>query len=256
MESSRPGVSDDARKLRTVSTLVEVLVTAQPDGSSPGNKVSLAGLGFTTGAGTLGIVKSGPAGYAESMPPDIFNNFTVGNPLTNMKSVDNNYMVTDTVAKILGNHSLTTGGEYRYYQLNVRNVCAPNGQFNFTGSETNVDYADFLIGAPTTYTQCSEQLLDNRAKYGALFIQDSWKVKSSVTLNAGLRWDVAVPWSDKYAQSQLPAEVNTAGVTVQKSLTSPLMCQGISGTGRDTRRHGGLSCQCCRCRPGQRRCFR
>jgi hypothetical protein len=188
------------------------ILTAQPDGSSPGNKASLAGLGFTTGAGTLGIVKSGPAGYAESMPPDIFNNFTVGNPLTNMKSVDNNYMVTDTVAKILGNHSLTTGGEYRYYQLNVRNVCAPNGQFNFTGSETNVDYADFLIGAPTTYTQCSEQLLDNRAKYGALFIQDSWKVKSSVTLNAGLRWDVAVPWSDKYS------ELNTFVPGVQSKL--------------------------------------
>jgi Carboxypeptidase regulatory-like domain/TonB dependent receptor len=188
------------------------IFTAQPDGSSLGNKVSLSGLGFTTGPGTLGILKSGPAGYPESMPPDIFNNFTVGNPLTNMKSVDNNYMITDTFSKVVGSHSVSTGGEYRYYQLNVRNVCAPNGQFNFTGSETNVDYADFLIGAPSTYTQCSEQLLDNRAKYGALFVQDSWKVKSNLTLNAGLRWDVAVPWSDKYS------ELNTFVPGVQSKL--------------------------------------
>ncbi|WP_213804722.1 carboxypeptidase-like regulatory domain-containing protein [Granulicella sp. dw_53] len=174
--------------------------TAQPDTSSPGNQATLSGLGFVTGPNTLGIVKSGPAGYPEAMPPNVFNNFTVGNPLTNMKSVDNNYMLTDTFSKILGNHSLSTGGEYRYYQLNVRNVCAPNGQFKFDGTETNSDFADFLLGAPATYTQCSQQLLDNRARYGGLFAQDSWKAKSNLTLNIGLRWDVAVPWYDKYSQ--------------------------------------------------------
>jgi hypothetical protein len=36
------------------------------------------------------------------------------------------------------------GGEYRYYQLNVRNLCAPNGQFSYTGGETGNDFADFL----------------------------------------------------------------------------------------------------------------
>jgi hypothetical protein len=187
--------------------------TAQPDASSPGNKVSLSDLGFTTGVGTLGIIKSGPAGYPESMPPDIFNNFTVGNPLTNMKSVDNNYMVTDVLSKILGNHSLSAGGEYRYYQLNVRNVCAPNGQFTYSGgNETGIDYADFLLGAPNNYVQCSVQQLDNRARYGGLFVQDSWKAKSNLTLNLGLRWDVAEPWYDKYG------ELNTFVPGVQSKL--------------------------------------
>ncbi|MEO6910363.1 MAG: TonB-dependent receptor [Edaphobacter sp.] len=175
--------------------------TAQPDTSSPGNKVSLSGLGFATGVGTLGIIKSGPAGYPESMPPNLFSSFSVGNPLTNMKAVDNNYMLTDSFKKVVGNHSLSTGGEYRYYQLNVRNTCAPNGQFNFNNSgETGRDFADFLIGAPAVYTQCSEQLLDNRARYGGLFAQDSWKAKSNLTLNLGVRWDVAMPWYDVYSQ--------------------------------------------------------
>ena len=175
--------------------------TAQPDTSSPGNKATLSGLGFATGVGTLGIIKSGPSGYPEAMPTNIFSNYSVGNPLTNMKSVDNNYMLTDTFKKVMGNHSLSAGGEYRYYQLNVRNVCAPNGQFNFNNNaETGVDFADFLIGAPSVYTQCSEQLLDNRARYGGLFAQDSWKVKSNLTLNLGVRWDVAVPWYDVYSQ--------------------------------------------------------
>jgi hypothetical protein len=167
--------------------------TAQPDAST---KTSLASLGFTTGAGTLGIVPSGPAGYPESVPPDYFNNFDLGVNWLNLFQVDNNYMVTDTFSKTVGNHSITFGGEYRYYQLNVRNVCGPNGTFAFNGNETNSDFADFLLGAPSTYVQCSIQLLNNRAKYGGLFAQDSWKVKPNLTLNLGLRYEVSTPWSD------------------------------------------------------------
>lgn len=172
--------------------------TAQPVASSPGNQASLADLGFNTSPSGLGIVPSGPSGYPEAVPPQLFNSFSIGNPLTNMKAVDNNYMVTDTFSKLLGNHSMKFGGEYRYYQLNVRNVCAPNGQFSYTGGETGNDFADFLLGAPATYTQCSEQLLDNRARYGGLFAEDTWKIKSNLTFNYGVRWEVPVPWYDKY----------------------------------------------------------
>jgi hypothetical protein len=174
--------------------------TAQPDAASPGNQTTLAALGYNTDPSGLGIVPSGPGGYPQAVPPELFNSFSIGNPLTNMKAVDNNYMLTDSFSKLLGNHSLKFGGEYRYYQLNVRNVCAPNGQFTYTGGETGSDFADFLLGAPATYTQCSEQLLDNRARYGALFAEDTWKVKSNLTFNYGLRWEVPVPWYDKYNQ--------------------------------------------------------
>lgn len=167
--------------------------TAQPQAST---NVSLSSLGFTTGAGTLGIVPSGPAGYPESVPPDIFTNFSLGNNWLNMLQVDNNYMASDVAAKTMGNHTLSFGGEFRYYQLNVRNVCGPNGYFSFDGSETGTDFADFLLGAPVQYVQCSEQLLNNRARYGGVFVQDSWKVQSNVTLNFGLRYEVATPWSD------------------------------------------------------------
>jgi hypothetical protein len=174
--------------------------TAQPDFSQAGNKTSLASLGYNTDPTALGIVPSGPAGYGQSVPPEIFNSFAIGNPLTNMKAVDNNYMASDNFSKLLGNHSLKFGGEYRVFQLNVRNICAPNGQFTYTGGETGSDFADFLIGAPATYTQCSEQLLDNRARYGGAFGEDTWKARSNLTLNMGLRYEIPVPWYDKYNQ--------------------------------------------------------
>lgn len=167
--------------------------TAEPQSSTA---ISLSSLGFTTGQGTLGIVPSGPAGYPQSLPPDDFNNFSVGNDWLNMFQADNNYMVSDIASKSTGNHTVSFGGEYRYYQLNVRNVCGPNGYFTFNGSETGSDIADYLLGAPAQFVQCSEQLLNNRARYGGLFGQDSWKFRPNLTVNAGLRWEVATPWSD------------------------------------------------------------
>jgi hypothetical protein len=140
--------------------------TAQPSSSS---NVNLSSLGFNTDAGTLGIVPSGPAGYAQSVPPDNFNNLSLGNNWLNLFQVDKNYMADDTVSKTMGSDSLSFGGEFRYYQLNIRNICGPNGYFVFNGIETGVDYADFLIGAPAQYVQCTEQFLNNRSRYGGIF---------------------------------------------------------------------------------------
>ena len=52
--------------------------------------------------------------------------------------------------------------------------------------------------------QCSVQLLDNRTRYGALFVADTWKVNHNLTLNLGLRWDVARPWSDNFGRLTTP----------------------------------------------------
>lgn len=190
-------LSPTAVNVARVSFFRTAVHTAEPSSSTA---VSLSSLGFTTGVGTLGIVPSGPQGYEVSMPPDNFNNFSMGNNWLNMFQVDNNYMASDMISKIRGNHSLSFGAEFRYYQLDVRNICGPNGYFVFNGNETGLDYADFLIGAPFQYVQCSEQYLNNRANYYGVFGQDSWKVRPDLTLNLGLRWEVPTPWSDAAGQ--------------------------------------------------------
>jgi hypothetical protein len=107
-------------------------------------------------------------------------------------------MFSDGFSKVQGNHTLKFGGEFRYLQVNERNVCAPNGDFSFNGSVTGVDFADYLLGAPANggFNQCSMQFLDSRTRYGGAYGQDSWKVKPNLTLNLGLRWEVSMPWYD------------------------------------------------------------
>ena len=196
------------------------LQTAVPDKAG---YADTAGLGFTTGIGTLGINPTGPAGYPDVLTPLYFNNYTLGPNWLNLYSAQNTYMMTEGFSKIVGQHSLKFGGEIRYYQLNVRNICGPEGYFTFNGIETGNDFADFLIGAPSNYVQCSMQFLNNRANYGGAYIQDSWKVKPNLTLNLGLRWEVSEPWTDTQGmlETTVPGKQSTLFPTAPLGLLVP-----------------------------------
>src|ERR1700733_13257620 len=176
--------------------------TAQPSSSSTISAYSQ--YGFNTNGATGGLVNSGPPGYPSSVPTLYFNSFAVGNNWLNLYQPETNYGVGDTVSKTIRNHSISFGGDFRYYQLNARNTCGPNGYYNFNGVETGADVSDYFIGAPASFVQCSIQLLDNRSRYGALFGQDSWKASPNFVVNYGLRWDVARPWRDVYGRLTTP----------------------------------------------------
>ncbi len=172
--------------------------TANPDSGF----ASLDSLGFTTGVGTSGINPSGPAGYRQLVPQIITNEFQIGGGFLNLYQANNTVQLSDNVSKLLGAHSLKAGFDLRYYQVNVRNICAPNGQFTFNGTETGNDIADYLLGAPNYYVQCTEQFQDNRSRYGGFFVQDTWKAKSNLTLNYGVRWDINMPWYDTQGKTE------------------------------------------------------
>lgn len=161
-----------------------------------GGFANLADLGFLTGPGTLGIIPSGPANFPQTLPPLYFNDFSVGVPTLTTFQPNNTWHVSDGFSKIFGNHTMKLGGEFRYLQINERNICAPNGDFSFDGSETGKDFADYLLGAPVNYNQCSLQVLDSRTRYGGAYVQDAWRIKPNLTLNLGFRWEVSMPWYD------------------------------------------------------------
>jgi Carboxypeptidase regulatory-like domain len=166
----------------------------------------LTSAGFITGAGTLGIVPL--AGYKTYLPQISLGQIglNIGAPTLNTFQPNTTYMVSDVFSKSLGRHTWKFGGEFRYLQVNERNFASPDGQFNFDGTVTGNDTADFLLGATSTtsapYTQAALQLLDSRTRYGGAFAQDSWKVRSNLTLNLGLRWEVSMPWYDTQGKIQ------------------------------------------------------
>jgi carboxypeptidase family protein len=161
-----------------------------------GPNYTLSNLGFVTPWDPLtgGISPIVPS--LEGVPSFAFNNFIVGVPEVTTRQYNNSFQWLDNFSKVIGTHSLKFGGQFHYDQINERNLAAENGQYGFSGTETGIDFADFLIGAPDSLTQASRQLLDSRSKYYGLFAQDSWRATSNLVLNYGLRWEASMPWYD------------------------------------------------------------
>jgi hypothetical protein len=155
---------------------------------------SLVSQGFT------GIVPLQPS--TEGVANVAFNDFTMGVDTTALVQAENIYEVADAFSRILGNHGLKFGGEIHSNQINTHPDVVFNGSFAFNGSETGIDFADFLLGVTSSYTQGQASSFYNRNLYASAFAQDSWKLSSELTLNYGVRWDRIRPWLEKFNQLQ------------------------------------------------------
>jgi carboxypeptidase family protein len=170
-------------------------------GTPKGNAgISLASQGFVTPSGTPSILPQRPS--IVGIENIIFNSFTIGSTVTGLNQVDNSIEARDGFSRAIGTHTLKAGGEAIYSQVNVAADVQSNGTFLFTGQETGIDFADFLLGVPSQYTQGDARPTSNRNKYGALFIQDSWRPRARLEFNYGLRWDVIMPWYERFNQIQ------------------------------------------------------
>jgi|HubBroStandDraft_1064217.scaffolds.fasta_scaffold00129_35 hypothetical protein len=160
--------------------------------------VSLVSQGFVTSSGTPTIVALAPQN--QGVENLVFNNFSTGTNTNELKQANNTFQWLDNFSKVVGRHTMKFGGEFHYDQVNVNPIAQFNGNFLFTGSETGLDFADFLLGIPSQYNQSQLNPFYGRNKYTGIFAQDSWRIKSNLTLNFGSRWDRIEPWYEKYNQ--------------------------------------------------------
>jgi Carboxypeptidase regulatory-like domain len=155
---------------------------------------SLASQGFT------GIVPLKAS--TEGIENVAFNDFTMGVDTTALVQAENIFEASNALSRIAGKHGLKFGGEVHANQINTHPDVVFNGSFGFNGSETGLDFADFLLGAPSSYTQGQANSFYNRNLYVAAFAQDSWKATQQLTVNYGVRWDRIRPWEEKFNQLQ------------------------------------------------------
>jgi hypothetical protein len=160
--------------------------------------VSLVSQGFVTASGGPSIVALAP--QDEGVENLVFNNFSTGTNTNELKQANNTFQWLDNFSKVVGRHTMKFGGEFHYDQVNVNPIAQFNGNFLFTGSETGLDFADFLLGIPSQYNQSQLNPFYGRNKYSGVYGQDSWRLRPNLTLNYGLRWDRIEPWYEKYNQ--------------------------------------------------------
>lgn len=107
--------------------------------------------------------------------------------------------LSDTFSLNIGKHNIRIGGIARKL---LTNNFQPEGQestWSFNNDFTNqpgiagtgFDYADFLLGLPTTMTySIFPGYFRSRASVYGLFAQDDFHVSRNLTLNLGVRWDI------------------------------------------------------------------
>ena len=143
-------------------------------------------------------------------PTFTFNNQN-GEALGNFGGSNNAYTYSDNpmwqfadaLTYLRGAHTLTVGADWRRWTLYRGNADNFLGEYTYgDATATGNEVADFLLGyyesangfmpAPLTPPTSNNpnNLHDYNFQYGAVFIQDDWKVNDKFTLNLGLRWDI------------------------------------------------------------------
>ena len=141
-----------------------------------------------------------------------FGDSTEG-PYTNRNHA---FEFSDNVSWIRGRHSLKVGGGIRYDKYNQVGNQFARGNFQFQPIATGYAFADFLLG----YTQQDESAValavtQFRALSQAYYIADTWKVRSNMTFDLGLRYEYTPPWLDQNGtlmNASLPCHDTTPNV--------------------------------------------
>ena len=159
-----------------------------------GNRINISPVGVYTAPSGFAFnrVFTGP-NELDRMPSVQLSGSTGTNYQSNWmpwKNKADSYQFTDDVSLTRGAHQLKIGGMLLMYKK-VQDLFAPTqGAFQFNGSYTGFDFADYLLGYANQY---GENALQDSGHWNqnayALYVQDNWRATSRLTLNLGLRWD-------------------------------------------------------------------
>jgi hypothetical protein len=139
-----------------------------------------------------GITVFDPAGYSRVGDPEFIPTYTLTKEL----------QFSDTLSLVRGRHSLKAGLQARRSAFDLFQVPDPRGKFSFSGEftqdadhneDTGDPLADALLGLSSQIDISNLTKVKNRTFVMSAYFQDDFKVKSSLVLNLGLRWDYTGP---------------------------------------------------------------
>jgi hypothetical protein len=122
----------------------------------------------------------------------------------------NSWQFTPNLTLTRGKHSLRFGFEVHYEakgnvapgdaygQFTFGNITSQASGHTFLSTETYNGIASLLMGIPTSGDQAINASYYLTRPYYGWYAQDDWKVNNRLTLNIGLRYDVQLPYMERY----------------------------------------------------------
>jgi len=108
--------------------------------------------------------------------------------------------VSEGMLKVVGNHTLHFGAEFRQYRFYPFQIFSPTGDYGFgagytqanplkSSSFSGLGFATFLLGATNGSIEYQTPLTIFH-HYVAGYAEDNWRVTPKLTVNTGLRWEL------------------------------------------------------------------
>jgi hypothetical protein len=123
------------------------------------------------------------------------------------QQANNTFQLLDNVSVVRGRQTMKFGGEFRRFQFNIFALRLRGALFwdgRYTGNpqianSVGSDVADLLLGAiyRADRTIGNVQSYFRRSSYAGYF-QDDWRLHPRLTLNLGVRFELATPFLEKY----------------------------------------------------------
>jgi len=107
----------------------------------------------------------------------------------------NQWEYGSTLNWVKGKHTIAVGALWDHTQLNIINNNTDTDTISFRGFE---NFVEGNVSAGTAFEGTASRYY--RADTVGAFINDNYKVRSNLTISAGLRWDFDGPLSEKYGR--------------------------------------------------------
>src|SRR5262245_9983784 len=140
------------------------------------------------------LTSLGAKNVYESVPnmaySSIATGFNVASSLVNPGHYNSTSMhLGEDLSIVMGAHQIGVGASLVHQNFNGSSGVArvPNPVFN--GHFTGMGLADFLLGKASRFVQGNATLSNTRQNSIALYVQDTWKASSRLTISPGLRWE-------------------------------------------------------------------
>jgi hypothetical protein len=123
------------------------------------------------------------------------------------------YQLFPTWERTMGTHTVKVGADVRQYRLDTFTAGNSTGGFTFNNSyvrssssasstvATGQDFAAFMFGLPSSGSYDLNTYASWYSYYGAVFLQDDWRIRHNLSLNLGVRFDHDGAQNEKYGRT-------------------------------------------------------
>ena len=144
------------------------------------------------------------------------------------------YQIRDDLSWLKGSHQIKLGASWAVYKKIQDLFANTQGGFTYNGAFTGFDFSDYLLGLTQQYQEAAVKDSGhwNNVSWAA-YLQDNWKASRRLTLNLGLRWDIAPhTYEAKHRMTNFyPNLYNPAEAPLWNGCTTPgVYCAAADGT--------------------------